>query len=71
MDYLKDEIRVDEAIQEPTANPAFSLSSVSLWIQNIMVLKYISDVCGNRYLSQYVFLHGTKLVLKMNLLRNG
>lgn len=46
MDYLKDEIRVDEAEQEPTTNPAFSLSSVSLWTQNIMVLKYISDICG-------------------------
>lgn len=46
MDYLKDELLVDEVEDEPSTNPAFSLGSVSLWTQNIMVLKYISEVRG-------------------------
>lgn len=46
MPSLKDEIILGDEESESKTNPAFSLDSVSLLTQNIMLLKYISDMCG-------------------------
>ena len=46
MPALKDEVITGDEKQNSKANPAFSLASVSLFTQNIMLLKYLSDTCG-------------------------
>lgn len=46
MPALKDEVIAGDESRDAKSNPAFTLTSVSLLTQNIMLLKYLSDTCG-------------------------
>ena len=46
-DSLKDEVLTGDESNEIVANPAFTINEVSLWTQNIMLLKYFHEKLGS------------------------
>lgn len=46
-DSLKDEVYAGDENNETVSNPAFTINEVSLWTQNIMLLKYLHEKLGS------------------------